>query len=356
MELFREADRISRQVMGNTSPNPPVGALILDPEGTIIGRGATQPAGGAHAEVMAVRDALRSRRSLTGCRAVVTLEPCNHTGRTGPCSEMLREHGVSRVDFLFADPHKPASGGAATLREAGVTVEGPYLEFPLKTPHDQPVWALEAWLTSVLLGRPHVTLKWASTVDGHIAARDGSSQWITGEMARHHVHEDRSHRDAIVVGTGTVRADNPRLNARQLDGSAYPVEHQPLRVVVGRTPVPSSAAIIGTDDRFLQVSSHDVHDVLAQLHSRGVVSVLIEGGATLLSAFVEAGCVDEIHAYLAPAILGGGQGIFGHAHTTLGRSMDDIVRFIPRQMERMGNGVHSDYRWTMTRPWESSHA
>jgi len=205
------------EVRGRTSPNPPVGAAILDRNGELVGRGATQPAGGPHAEVMALREAGERARGGT---AVVTLEPCNHTGRTGPCSQALVDAGVDTVYYCQPDPNPVATGGATFLRENGVNAEC----------LDHEVEALVPWLTAVRRNRPSVTLKFAQTLDGFTAALDGSSQWITGPEARRHVHGDRSRRDAIIIGTGTAIADNPSLTARDGDRE-LPV--QPRRVVIG---------------------------------------------------------------------------------------------------------------------------
>jgi diaminohydroxyphosphoribosylaminopyrimidine deaminase/5-amino-6-(5-phosphoribosylamino)uracil reductase len=220
---------LSGRALGRTSPNPPVGAVVLDVAGAVVGEGWTSPPGGPHAEVVALRQAGAAARGGT---AVVTLEPCRHTGRTGPCTAALLEAGVARVVVACADPTELAGGGAELLRAAGIDVEtGVLADEVARGP-------LEAWLTSRRTGRPFVTWKVAATLDGRSAAADGTSRWITGEPARRDVHRLRGEVDAVLAGSGTVLADDPQLDVRpDLRG---PAERQPLRVVVdtrGRTPV-----------------------------------------------------------------------------------------------------------------------
>nr|WP_234949067.1 bifunctional diaminohydroxyphosphoribosylaminopyrimidine deaminase/5-amino-6-(5-phosphoribosylamino)uracil reductase RibD [Corynebacterium sp. CNCTC7651] len=277
---------------GRTSPNPPVGCVLIDDSGEPIAIGATEPAGGAHAEVQALREAGERARGAT---AVVTLEPCNHTGRTGPCSRALVEAGVRKVIYLTADPNPEAAGGAAYLREHGVEVE----HMPVR------VAALQPWLTAVRLGRPSVTLKFAATLDGFTAAADGTSQWITGEETRAFVHEDRATRDAIIVGTGTVLADDPSLTARHPDGTLY--EQQPRRVVVGTRAVPAGSNL----DRLGYEQYATPEEALSALWETGARDVLVEGGAGLARSFVAADLVDAVQAYIAPMLLGAGRGVLG---------------------------------------------
>ncbi|QNQ90286.1 bifunctional diaminohydroxyphosphoribosylaminopyrimidine deaminase/5-amino-6-(5-phosphoribosylamino)uracil reductase RibD [Corynebacterium poyangense] len=279
----------SDKVVGTTSPNPPVGAVILSPTGDILGVGATQPPGGPHAEVMALAEA--GDRAQGGI-AVVTLEPCNHYGRTGPCSHALLAAGISELYYVHADPTSEAAGGAAWLTQQGMKVQ----QLPGEVP------TLRAWLLAQELRRPHVTLKFAQTLDGFSAACDGTSQWITGELARHHVHQDRCRRDAIVVGTGTARADNPSLTARTPDGGLYP--HQPRRVVIGHRRL--SAQDCPHLHRLGFEQYPDIPTALSQLWDTGVRDLLVEGGPTLATAFFRLGYVDAIQAYIAPKVLGDG--------------------------------------------------
>jgi len=282
----------AEKVKGTTYPNPPVGAVILDRDGAIAGVGATEPPGGPHAEVLALR---RAGNRAAGGTAVVTLEPCNHVGRTPPCVDALLAAGVANVAFAVADPNPVAAGGAARLAAAGVDVSAGVSAEAVTG------GTLREWLHKMRTGKPHVTWKFAGSVDGRSAAADGSSQWITGEAARADVHRRRAAADAIVVGTGTVFADDPALTARRPDGSLAP--HQPLRVVVGMREISSDATVLNDDSRTMVIRTRDAHEVVQALSDR--TDVFIEGGPTLAGAFLRAGVVDRILAYVAPILLGG---------------------------------------------------
>lgn len=323
-----DADSAGHAVRGTTSPNPPVGAVILDDHGAVVGTGATSPPGGAHAEIAALAQAGDRARGAT---AVVTLEPCNHTGRTGPCSRALGDAGISRVVYVFADPGINEGGGADHLRARGVSVIGP-LCTPGAMPGGLPLFSVEPWLTARRSGRPHVTLKYAATLDGFAAATDGTSRWITGGPARRRVHTDRARRDAIIVGTGTVTADNPRLTARRPDGTLY--DRQPTRVVLGNSPIPAQAAIRPA----VHLPGRDLEGALRDLGARGLGDVLVEGGPHLAAAFIGAGLVDAVEAYTAPALLGAGLPavVPTPGHRT---SMDGIHRFTTRSVEVLGEDI-----------------
>ena len=286
--------------LGTTSPNPIVGCVIVGADGSVVGEGYHVRAGQPHAEVIALQDA--GGRAF-GATAFVTLEPCRHTGRTPPCTRALIEAGVSRVVFAVADPDPVAGRGASDLRAAGVLVEEGLLAVEAARSN-------EAWLHHVRTGRPFVSWKYAATLDGRVAASDGSSRWITGEAARHDVHLLRARSDAIIVGTGTVLADDPRLDVRLPDA---PNSNRPLRVVVGRRALPPTAKVLDDSAPTVLLPDHDPSAVLADLSARGVVSVLLEGGPTLAGAFVAAGLVDRVVAYIAPALLGAGPAALGNA-------------------------------------------
>jgi diaminohydroxyphosphoribosylaminopyrimidine deaminase/5-amino-6-(5-phosphoribosylamino)uracil reductase len=277
-----------------TGINPRVGCVIVDKNGVTIAEGWHRGAGTEHAEVAAL-NALPDG-SARGATAVVTLEPCNHVGRTGPCSAALIAAGISRVVYAVSDPGHLSGGGAARLRSAGVGVIDGVLA-------DEVSDLLEDWLVAARLGRPFVSLKWASSLDGRAAASDGTSQWITGTAARQRVHEQRAASDAIIVGTGTVLADDPSLTARGDGGELMP--QQPIPVVIGFRSVPDDAAILRHPHPIVRAATHDLGSVLADLRSRGIRRAFVEGGPTLASAFVEAGLVDEYLIYLAPSLLGG---------------------------------------------------
>ena len=280
---------------GPRGVNPQVGAVILSPTGDVIAEGWHRGAGTPHAEV----DALSNLEgdAARGATAVVSLEPCNHTGRTGPCALALIEAGVARVVYAESDPGDASSGGAERLRAAGVDVEAGEQREAVDA-------LISGWLTAQRLGRPRITVKWAQSLDGRAAAADGTSQWITGPQARADVHQRRSIADAIVVGTGTVLADDPSLTAR--DGDAL-YESQPVPVVIGSRETPADAAVRRHPHAPLFYATHDLHSVVADLHARGIQSIFVEGGPALASSFIAAGLADCILAYVAPVLLGGGR-------------------------------------------------
>lgn len=289
---MRLAIEQSTLVKGTTYPNPPVGAVILDAGGEVVGVGGTEPAGGDHAEILALR---RAGDLAAGGTVVVTLEPCNHYGKTPPCVNALLDANVATVVYAVADPNPQAAGGAARLEEAGVAVRSGVLADEVAR------GPLREWLHKQRTGLPHLTWKYASSVDGRSAAADGSSQWISSEASRLDLHRRRGACDAIVVGTGTVLADDPALTARLPDGSL--AARQPLRVVVGMREIPSEAKVLNDDSRTMLIRTHDPAEVLKAVSDR--TDVLLEGGPTLAGAFLRAGAVDRILAYVAPTLLGG---------------------------------------------------
>jgi diaminohydroxyphosphoribosylaminopyrimidine deaminase/5-amino-6-(5-phosphoribosylamino)uracil reductase len=301
-QAMRRAITLSETARGGTSPNPPVGAVLLDARGEVVGEGATEPPGGSHAEIKALRQAGAQARGAT---AFVTLEPCAHHGRTPPCANALIEAGVAAVHYAVADPNPVAAGGATTLRAAGIHVHQGLLAGAVA------LGPLRAWLHFARTGRPHVTWKYASTLDGRVAAADGTSRWISSPESRAEVHALRGGVDAIMVGTGTVLADDPALTARTADGTL--ARRQPLRVVMGTGKIPADARVLDGSAETVRVRSHDPDEVLALLAERGVVDLLLEGGPRLAGAFVGAGRVDRVLAYLAPALLGSGPVALGDA-------------------------------------------
>ncbi len=305
-------------------PNPRVGSVILDAAGVMVGEGFHAGAGTPHAEVNALTQAGTRARGGT---AVVTLEPCAHTGRTPPCAAALIEAGVGHVVFAQADPNPLAAGGANTLRAAGIEVTAGVLA-------DQAAALNPDWTFAVTHGRPRVTWKYASTLDGFSAADDGSSQWITSAAARADVHDQRAECAAIMVGTGTVLADDPALTVRYPDGSLR--ERQPLRVVVGRRDVPASARIRDDSAPTLHLRTHNPGQVLAELTTHGINHVWLEGGPQLAAAFLKADLIDRVLAYLAPALLGTGRS----AVADLGaRSIDQARRLHLCGVARVGPDV-----------------
>lgn len=364
-------------------PNPRVGCVLLDRDGRTLGEGFHQGAGTPHAEVAALLDAgcgpaagprpsgpvtqagprpsgpvtrAGTPRLPAGATAVVTLEPCNHTGRTGPCAEALLDAGIARVVIAQSDPTPLASGGAERLRTAGVEVVTGVLE--------SEATALNRWFTaSARLGRPVVTLKLASTLDGRVAAADGTSQWITGGRARLDVHRQRATAGAIVVGTGTALADDPQLTVRlpaaelaapavesdpapdagpapgvtpAPDATTAPTPRQPLRVVVGTRELPASSRVFDDAAETISLRTHDPAEVLRVLSDRGIHHVWLEGGPTLAAAFLRAGLVDRLLHYLAPALLGAGPSLVGDLGIG---SIDGIDRWHLEDVTHLGDDL-----------------
>jgi diaminohydroxyphosphoribosylaminopyrimidine deaminase/5-amino-6-(5-phosphoribosylamino)uracil reductase len=295
------ARELGAGVLGSTSPNPPVGAVILDAGGATVGEGATSPPGGPHAEVRALQQAGERARGGT---AVVTLEPCAHTGRTGPCADALIAAGIARVVVAVPEPTELAVGGAQRLRDAGVDVEIGVEQAAAEE------GALAAWLTGVHEHRPYVVWKVAATLDGRVAAADGSSRWITGPETRAAVHRLRATCDAVVVGSGTALADDPQLTVRGAEGDN--VERQPLRVVVDRRGrLPATARVLDDAAPTHVSRAGTPAELLGELYERGVRRLLLEGGPTLAAEFLRAGLVDEAVVHLAPKLLGAGPSLVG---------------------------------------------
>lgn len=325
-EAMALAIAASEGVRGTTSPNPPVGCVVLDAGGVVVGVGATSPPGGAHAEVVALAQAGGRARGGT---AVVTLEPCAHQGRTPPCTGALLDAGVARVVHAVADPNPKAAGGADVLRAAGVEVASGVLAEEVRR------GPLRAWLHFARTGRPHVTWKYAASLDGRVAAGDGTSRWISSEESRAEVHELRTKVDAIMVGSGTVRTDDPRLTARL----ARPVQdggRQPLRVVVGMGDLPPGARVLDDEAETMHLRTHDPDVVLGALAARGVVDVLLEGGPTLAGAFAGARRVDRVLAYIAPKFLGDGPSALRDAGVS---TVTEAVGLVVEQVSMCGPDV-----------------
>ncbi|WP_019853701.1 bifunctional diaminohydroxyphosphoribosylaminopyrimidine deaminase/5-amino-6-(5-phosphoribosylamino)uracil reductase RibD [Actinopolyspora mortivallis] len=325
VEAMRRAAELAERVRGSTSPNPPVGCVILDEAGSVVGTGATRPPGGPHAEVVALREAGSAARGGT---AVVTLEPCAHVGRTGSCAVALREAGVARVVHAVDDPNPSAAGGAEELANSGVAVAGGVLA------EEVSAGALRGWLRFVRNGRPHVTWKYAASLDGRSAAVDGTSQWISSPESRAEVHRLRAGCDAVLAGTGTVQADDPRLTVR--DESGVPLRRQPLRVVLGDRELPAGARVFDDSAETLRLRGRDPGEALRVLAERGVVEVFLEGGPTLAGAFLRAGVIDRVQAFVAPALLGSGRSALGEAGVV---SLSQAWRFYFERVTMCGPDV-----------------
>lgn len=318
---MRRALDLARSPGVPRGPNPRVGCVLLGAAGTIVAEGYHRGAGGPHAEVDALVAAGGRARGAT---AVVTLEPCNHLGRTGPCAQALIAAGIVRVVFGQHETNPVARGGAEAFRAAGVDVEGGVLADEARTVNP-------TWTFAVEHGRPFVTWKFAATLDGRSAAADGTSRWITSPEARADVHRLRAECDVVLVGTGTVLADDPRLTVRGDDDTAVQRAVQPLRAVMGLRSIPARAAVLDEAAETVHLATRDPERALRDLFVRDRQHVWLEGGPTLAGAFVHAGVVDRVVAYLAPALLGAGPAALADAGVTtvshaVRLDIDDVTR------------------------------
>ncbi len=335
MDAERAMDAALREASrrpGSTHPNPSVGAVVYRRSG-ILGVGATRPTGGAHAEIVALRNAMRKHgaKALRGAFLATTLEPCHHQGRTGPCTQAILEAGIRRVAVGQRDPNPAVAGrGLRALRRTGVEVLTGLREAECRW-HHRGFLAVQAW------DRPWVALKLAATLDGRIATRSGESRWITGEAARAHVHQLRNQADAVMVGSATAKLDDPRLNVRRGARGGRNVEKKvrcPIRILVdSKLVVPPSRSLFQDEDadrtwvltsskvsaarrraregkgaRLLEVAQAGGHLNLARAMQRlaweGLTQILVEGGGGLAAALLRAQLVDELHWYSAPSLLG----------------------------------------------------
>nr|WP_321164124.1 bifunctional diaminohydroxyphosphoribosylaminopyrimidine deaminase/5-amino-6-(5-phosphoribosylamino)uracil reductase RibD [Nocardioides sp. Root190] len=311
-------------------PNPRVGCVLLAGDGTVVGEGFHHGAGTPHAEVEALAMAGDRARGAT---AVVTLEPCNHTGRTGPCAEALIAAGVDRVIAAQRDPNPQASGGLETLRAAGIETDAGLLA-------DEAAELNRAWTFAHRHGRPFVTWKFATTLDGRSAASDGSSRWVSSLPARRDTHVLRGLCDTMLVGTTTVEVDDPHLTVRGEDDQ--PLGVQPLRVVMGKRELPAGRRVFDDAAETVHLRTRDPELALRTLyaeHDRH--HVFLEGGPTLAAAFLKAGLVDEVITYIAPMLLGNGTSAVG----PLGiGSIDDALRLEIVDTTVVGKGTEANVR------------
>ena len=354
MSYMARALALARNALGSAGPNPPVGALVVK-DGVVVGEGWTQPPGEDHAEIVALRQA---GPLAAGAKLYTTLEPCNHQGRTPPCSEAIIEAGVSDVHAATLDPNASvAGGGIARLEEAGITTS-------LGEGEAEARKLMEAYLHHCTTGLPFVTAKFAMSLDGKIATRTGDSKWITGEEARRYANRLRAASDAVMVGINTVLADDPLLTAR--DDRERPLDRQPLRLVVdGRGRIPKGAKLLGQPGRTVlatayldsakkrQIEGHGVEvesvpaadgsvelrELLRRLgHYRRITSMMVEGGAALLGSLFDGGLVDKVVAFVAPTIIGGDSAPSAVAGAGVGR-MADALRLGEVEVIRLGKDI-----------------
>ncbi|GAA3676644.1 bifunctional diaminohydroxyphosphoribosylaminopyrimidine deaminase/5-amino-6-(5-phosphoribosylamino)uracil reductase RibD [Nocardioides ginsengisoli] len=322
-------------------PNPRVGCVLLAPDGTVVGEGYHHGAGTPHAEVEALAVAGEAARGAT---AIVTLEPCNHTGRTGPCAQALIAAGVRRVVVAQRDPNPLASGGAETLRAAGLEVETGLLA-------EESEAVNPAWTFAHRHGRPFVTWKFAATLDGRSAAADGTSRWVSSLPARRDTHRLRALSDTMLVGTNTVDVDDPQLTVR--DDDDRPVAAQPLRVVMGERDLPADRRIFDDAAPSLHLRTRDPEQALRTLyteHDRH--HVFLEGGPTLAASFLGAGLVDEVVTYVAPMLLGAGRSAVGDLGIP---TIADAFRLELLDTTVVGSGPEANVRLTLRPTLRGTH-
>ena len=350
---MRRALELAFATVGSTSPNPPIGAVVVK-DGQIVGEGHTQPAGDDHAEKVALRQAGELARGST---LYVTLEPCSHHGRTPPCTDAIVAAGVSEVCASVVDPNPLVGGkGLEQLRQSGIQVilgEGREEAEELIAPHAK----------FITTGTPLVTAKFAMSLDGKIATRTGDSKWITCEESRRYVHTLRARSDAIMAGIGTVLTDDPQLTARDADGA--PLPRQPLRVIVdskGRLPAdaallrqPGRTVVFVSDETAARQSGLesprtewvvasgddgrvDLRAMLSELGRREITSLLVEGGGTVLGSLFDEGLVDRVIGFIAPVIVGGIAAPSPVSGAGVGR-ISDALRLHGVRVERFGDDV-----------------
>ncbi|HEX3932070.1 MAG TPA: bifunctional diaminohydroxyphosphoribosylaminopyrimidine deaminase/5-amino-6-(5-phosphoribosylamino)uracil reductase RibD [Nocardioides sp.] len=319
-------------------PNPRVGCVVLDAAGHTVAEGYHRGAGSPHAEVEAL---VRAGSEARGATVVVTLEPCNHTGRTGPCAQALVSAGVRRVVLAQRDLNPVAVGGAETLRAAGVEVETGVLAAEARELN-------RVWTFAVEHARPFVTWKVATTLDGRVAATDGSSRWVSSPASRLDTHALRSICDTMLVGSGTVAIDDPHLTAR--DAAGRLLSRQPLRAVMGERDLDPGRRVFDDAAETVHLRTREPETALKQLFARDRQHVLLEGGPTLAAAFVAAGLVDEVVAYLAPMLLGTGRAAIGELGIT---SISDALHLPVTDvvvLDALNAGDDVNVRITMSRP------
>jgi diaminohydroxyphosphoribosylaminopyrimidine deaminase/5-amino-6-(5-phosphoribosylamino)uracil reductase len=329
---MRRALELARTPGVPLGPNPRVGCVLLAPDGSEVAEGYHRGAGSPHAEAAALTEAGEAARGTT---AVVTLEPCNHTGRTGPCAQALIAAGVVRVVFAQPDPNPVAAGGAAALHAAGVDVAFGLFEHEARILN-------RAWTFAMEARRPFVTWKFATTLDGRSAAADGTSRWVSSKAARVDTHRLRGLCDVMLVGTNTVEVDNPELTVR--DEYDEPLPHQPLRAVMGVRRLDSDRRIFNTCAETIRLETHDPRAALGELYLRDRQHVFLEGGPTLAAAFLNADLVDEVVVYVAPMLLGAGTSAV--ADLGIG-TMAGARHLIINDVTTIGTGADANVRITM---------
>ncbi len=326
---MQRAIALSEKGLGKCAPNPIVGAVIIDANGKIVGEGFhDRMTSKDHAEVVAIKSAGDLAKGAT---IVVTLEPCKHTGSTGPCTQAIIDSGISTVVFAVKDLNAVAAGGADALRAAGIKVVDGVLT-------KEATYANRAWLTKIKKSRPYFVWKVAATLDAKIAARDGTSKWISNEVSRDDVQRLRRESDAILVGTNTVISDNPHLIPR---GEFSVYSHNPIRVIFGESDLPADSKVFDSAAETVHIKSRDLNELVSKLNELDINQVFVEAGSTLASAMVTAGLMDELVIYQAPTLLGSGKSFFADDSNS---SIKDQMRLEHISTEVLAGDIKSVYR------------
>ena len=326
---MQRAIALSEKGLGKCAPNPIVGAVILDASGKIVSEGFhDRMTSKDHAEVVAIKNAGNLAKGAT---MVVTLEPCNHIGSTGPCTQAIIDSGISTAVFAVSDPNVVAAGGADALRAAGIKVVDGVLA-------KEASYANRAWLTKIEKSRPYFVWKVATTLDAKIAASDGTSKWISNEVSRSDVQRLRRESDAILVGTNTVISDNPHLIPR---GEFSGYSQNPIRVIFGQSDLPKDSKVFDSTADTVHIKSRDLNELVAKLSELDINQVFVEAGSTLASAMVSAGLMDELVIYQAPALLGSGRSFFADESKL---TIEDQMRLEHISTEVLAGDVKSVYR------------
>ena len=319
---------LSEKGLGTCAPNPIVGAVIIDKAGKVIGEGFhDRMKSNDHAEVVAINNA---GKAAAGATLVVTLEPCNHLGQTGPCTKAIIDAGITTVVFAVTDPNPIAAGGQVRLQSAGINVVTGVLS-------NEASYSNRAWLTKIKKNRPYFTWKVATTLDAKLAASDGTSKWISNEVSRADVQRLRRESDAILVGTNTVVTDNPHLIPRgEFDGFT----RNPIRVICGEQELPAGSNVFDDTAQTVLVKSKDLKQLVAKLNELELNQVFVEAGSTFASALMAAGLIDELVIYQAPALLGAGKSFYQNEDN---KTIEDLMSLKHISTEVLAGDLKSVY-------------
>ena len=325
---MQRAITLSEKGLGKCAPNPIVGAVIIDKAGNVIGEGFhDRMKSNDHAEVVAINNA---GKAATGATLIVTLEPCNHLGQTGPCTKAIIDAGITTVVFAVSDPNPIAAGGQVRLQSAGINVVTGVLS-------DEASYSNRAWLTKIKKHRPYFTWKVATTLDAKLAATDGTSKWISNEVSRADVQRLRRESDAILVGTNTVVTDNPHLIP---SGEFAGFTRNPIRVICGEQELPAGSNVFDDTAQTVLVKSKDLKQLVAKLNELELNQVFVEAGSTFASALMAAGLIDELVIYQAPALLGAGKSFYQNEDN---KTIEDLMRLKHISTEVLAGDLKSVY-------------